>query len=840
MECEEWISALSICKKILDLQAFNFEPLYHFYCGFIYETGFNNYESAERHYRVALQLEQSNDKHIRYYARILRRLERYEQSQHVYEYGLDQHPTNHFIRYEYSYLLWISQKYERALSQLTHCLEHNDDANNGENVFWLYGRIQLELEQLDDAQTYLNHAIQLKQDDVGYRVDYILYLINCKRYKEAFKYYHISYQLITGPADEDNGEYKLHPPYKDTFSYVYLQSVYGFLLSLCKKTKRAQDVYLQLITENNNNYFEIHFYYGMHLFFNGSYKSALFQFLSALMIEDNWAITYYYIALVLYELGHYHSSLDFLKRAFKMNPSIPIIRKNGDLMMNKLTKRLQWEGEQTEQDIHHLAVKDYKKRNWQIACILFLRLLQINPQNTNYQHNLAMVLFYGFDNNESSEKYFRKSLKSCGSSHPDIIRHYNVLLINQKRFEESHAYFHILFKIINKSKSTLTLSVDDHIQYAIVTMSDALKLYHESKHHLKIALKQRPNDGHVIAKYAILLKLLHSYNLAKEYFKHSLSFIPKDIEIRYEYASLLWTMQDYNASCSELKICLNVINAKREREREREKDHKNKKKSKLIHVMEEKCCILYGIILIEMEEYRAAKQFILRAIELNYDIRCIAEIMLLLIRCEEYDEALKYYESAKQHINYEKQYFNNSIDSWYLESVYAVYCSQIGNLSEADNKFKSLLNEGSPCYFIHFFYAKHLHYKHNNYSMAKEQYIKAISIEDNWAMTYWHFGICLFELKEYKSAQTFIKKAHETNPQIPMIDNHYNKQINLIQNAMIQRTEREHYESNKAAQQKHKNKHKKRYPMESRDAHLNNVKNALGINKKTKMKTKTK
>merc|ERR1712217_644044 len=77
----------------------------------------------------------------------------------------------------------------------------------------------------------------------------------------------------------------------------------------------------------------------------------------------------------------------------------------------------------------------------------------MNGENTNYQHNLAMVLYYGFENHESSEKYFRKSLKSCGSSHPDIIRHYNVLLIKQKRWEESHAYYEILFKIIDKYKA---------------------------------------------------------------------------------------------------------------------------------------------------------------------------------------------------------------------------------------------------------------------------------------------------------------------------------------------------------------------------------------------------
>ena len=197
-------------------------------------------------------------------------------------------------------------------------------------------------------------------------------------------------------------------PYQDNFSYVYLQSVYGYLLSLMKKTKRAEQIFADLLQHSKNEFFEIHFYYGLHLFLTlKSYDAALKQFLSALVIEDNWAITYYYLALVLYELGEHHSSLDFLNKAFKLNPSIPAIYKNFQSVMFRITKKLQWESGESEEDVHHFAVREYKKRNWSLACVLFLRLLDMNGENTNYQHNLAMVLYYGFENHESSEKYFR-------------------------------------------------------------------------------------------------------------------------------------------------------------------------------------------------------------------------------------------------------------------------------------------------------------------------------------------------------------------------------------------------------------------------------------------------
>jgi len=866
MESEAWISALQTCKKILDLQAFNFEPLYHFYCGFIYETGFSNYESAERHYRVALQLEQTSDKHIRYYARILRRLERYEQAQHVYEYGLEQHPDNHFIRYEYAYLLWLAQKYEEALSQLKYCLERDQQQQQsksqsqsqqsriGENVYWLYGRISCEMEEYHRASKYLQHSIDLKADDVGYRVDLMLYLIHNRQYKAADKCYRDAYALVraqypdwrppptsAGGADGGGGgDDQFKTPWQDTFSFVYLQSVYGYLLSLVGKKKRADQVFAELLHYNKNEFFEIHFYYALHLEFGlKAHDMALKQILCALVIEENWAVTYYYLAVVLYELALYSSALDFLNRAFKLNPSLPMIYKNFYAMIGKITKRLQWESAETEEDVHHAAVREYKRRNWSVACVLFLRLLEMNADNTNYQHNLAMVLYYGFDSHEAAEKFFRKSLKSCGSSHPDIIRHYAVLLVKQKRWEEAHAYFEILFKIVEKYKAqreqqlkdeekkyakllsrwkrydkaggaapppppqapsvslpafnpSMVLSVDDHLQYALIA-GDGLQLFEVAKEHLKQALKAKPEDGSIIGKYAVLLQHIGSYALSKEYFKHALTYIPKDLEVRYQFANLLWLMQDYASANEQLQTALNLIRQKQQQQPPPSTTTTEVKKSSSrlkLEEAEEKCCILYGIILIELESYEAAKPYILRAIDLNssnkecLDIRYIAELMLLLIRSQHLDDALRYFEIASAYVCDQKRYFGNTIDDWYLQSVYALYCSRTQQFDAATQLYVELLstkeNETSPCYVIHFLYAQHLHYECGEYEQAEEQYIKAISIEDNWAITYWHYAHVLAKLQRYDAAETFLKQAHDMNDQIPSIGAHYESALQQL------------------------------------------------------------
>ena len=133
-----------------------------------------------------------------------------------------------------------------------------------------------------------------------------------------------------------------------------------------------------------------------------------------------------------------------------------------------------------------------------------------------------------------------------------------------------------------------------------------------AKEHLKLALKMKPSDGHIIGKYAVLLAQIRSFSLSKEYFKHSLSFIPKDLEIRYEFGHLLWRMQDYHAAGQQLKKCLNLISSKNSSGKELKLSTKVKNAEN-----EEKCCILYGIILIEMEQYDIAKQLVLKAIDLN-------------------------------------------------------------------------------------------------------------------------------------------------------------------------------------------------------------------------------
>ena len=87
------------------------------------------------------------------------------------------------------------------------------------------------------------------------------------------------------------------------------------------------------MTTNKNQFYELHFYYAMHLHYQcEKYESALEHYTLALAIEDNWAITYFHISRVLLDIdkqnktnNNYSTSLFFLKKAYKYNSNIPMI-----------------------------------------------------------------------------------------------------------------------------------------------------------------------------------------------------------------------------------------------------------------------------------------------------------------------------------------------------------------------------------------------------------------------------------------------------------------------------------------------------------------------------------
>ncbi|ETO10144.1 TPR repeat-containing protein [Reticulomyxa filosa] len=557
----------------------------------------------------------------------------------------------------------------------------------------------------------------------------------------------------------------------------------------------------------------------------------------------------------------------------------------------------------TEEELHYSAVNSYRNRSWNLACLEFMQLLYINPQNVNYQHNMAMVLQYGFSNYDGAEKYFKQSVRASQNSHVDILRHYCQLLSIIKRYEDCKNYYALLFRVIhennkrvlvdmemeknnannpqqqqtqsqqenqsqsqmqtqtqtqtqtqkqeNESRSEIKLqwleiTYTDHLNYAEALLECGVD-FEQSELHFKKALEMRPDNPKILLKYGLLLSRDRRFQEAHLVFSTALKLSPNDMDLKYELATVLWNKQEYEEAILTLKQCLLLATTLSTTGQSAEMASKCKE-------FQEKCVLLYGIMLEEKQEYDKAEKYIAHAIALNQpnlksladlsyhdkygnkavDVRYLAEFMLIKIRKDEFDHAFRMYRFGKwmcaygsnsgtatnntgngngdgnggntgnsgsghhyEEILNRMERVRNSpkkkpsilyqyddeddqaCSDWYLACIYAVYCSKTNAIAKATRLFKKLINsdenKAAPCYFIHYYYALHLHYVCKDYPKAKTQYFASIKIENNWAITHFHLALCLFELGEYQNAKNFALQAQTMNRALPLIDQRVDK-----------------------------------------------------------------
>ncbi|ETO11507.1 putative O-linked N-acetylglucosamine transferase, partial [Reticulomyxa filosa] len=184
--------------------------------------------------------------------------------------------------------------------------------------------------------------------------------------------------------------------------------------------------------------------------------------------------------------------------------------------------------------------------------------------------------------------------------------------------------------------------------------------FEESERHFKKALEMKPDHVKTMLKYGVLLSRSRRFQEAHIVFRNALEMNPNDMDLRYEHANVLWTKQEYEEAIMELKRCLLVATNPEQMQKSIEMENKCKE-------FQEKCVLLYGIMLEEKQEYDKAELYIAQAISLNQpnlkslpglsyhdkdgskavDVRYLAEFMLIKIRKGEFKEAFKIYQFAK-------------------------------------------------------------------------------------------------------------------------------------------------------------------------------------------------
>ncbi|ETN99111.1 hypothetical protein RFI_38376, partial [Reticulomyxa filosa] len=71
-----------------------------------------------------------------------------------------------------------------------------------ENMYWLCGRILSEMQNYQESEKYLCKAIEMRPDDPGYIVDYMLLLVQSERYDEALVQY-VKARSLMSEGDRD-------------------------------------------------------------------------------------------------------------------------------------------------------------------------------------------------------------------------------------------------------------------------------------------------------------------------------------------------------------------------------------------------------------------------------------------------------------------------------------------------------------------------------------------------------------------------------------------------------------------------------------------------------------
>ncbi|ETO24844.1 TPR repeat-containing protein, partial [Reticulomyxa filosa] len=349
---------------------------------------------------------------------------------------------------------------------------------------------------------------------------------------------------------------------------------------------------------------------------------------------------------------------------------------------------------------------------------------------------------------------------------------------------------------------------DDHLNYAEALMECEMEL-EESELHFKKALEIKPKNFKTLVKYGKLLSRIGKFDEAQQMFETAMELNAQDLELQYEYANVLWNRQEYEKALLQLQRALpkrqhnGVMSAIESQSQTQVQGWRE---------WQEKLALLCGIILEEKQEYDEAEYWVTKAIEMGQpnvksfadrtyhddnenkilSVQYLTELMLIKIKKKEFEHALQMYQLAKSMLCTYCHGRSNShwtlhcncnpndddedraySSDWYLTCVYALFCSETNRVEKATSLFRRLVssedNKSSPCYLIHFYFAMHLHYICKKFLQAKHHYLIAIKIESNWAITYLHFAMCLFQLQEYETAKCFALRAEQLNSTLPII-----------------------------------------------------------------------
>lgn len=307
------------------------------------------------------------------YGLLLFSMKSYDESSKLYRKSIEIDEDNQIRHYNYARLLYDTQQWNLAINHLEIALELS--SNQHAASYWLYGRICMEMQDFEKATLYLKNAIDLQRNNPLYRCDYILSLLEYKKYTEAvsemqnykklkvhYSYFDLIYTYfiakIRRQTDDANKNFKIlmehcpddHPTSINS-KFIYYYYYAWFLQYMMKDFEQAIKYYNLIIDELRPKHALSAYHYSVCIIskwieINNKQRQENLknnEVIEEVDLNDDEPSTRSRSETSEYseeQIREYKHASRLIKKAFELNPLIPIIKQHYRDLLQKCHKVL--------------------------------------------------------------------------------------------------------------------------------------------------------------------------------------------------------------------------------------------------------------------------------------------------------------------------------------------------------------------------------------------------------------------------------------------------------------------------------------------------------------------
>lgn len=181
-------------------------------------------------------------------------------------------------------------------------------------------------------------------------------------------------------------------------------------------------------------------------------------------------------------------------------------------------------------------------------------------------------------------------------------------------------------------------------------------------------------------------------------------------------------------------------------------------------------------ILMEMGEYKKAMAIYTPILpKVGLDPMVYGDIMYILIETNKTMEAQKLMKQLMVVLSSRNVDMTEDQSLKYINMMNILIMGKLNEIEKGNWECLAMTEKYPNSYEVNYFAALYYHRYAKNYDKADRYYRTAISIEDQWAKTYYNYSLLFLQNNDLAQFAKYIKIAYEKNPKIPMIKNLYDE-----------------------------------------------------------------